>query len=252
MANYKTCLILEPYYPLETGSASDIDSKGTREERDLVYEEIIEPAVQGRGYRIIRSSERPYGERVTPQIQELSRDADLLIANLTDHDPQVFFCLALRLSQASAPVPETLTMIPKHTLLLLRGGQDHILELGSSVEFPIRYDIEAINSARKGPPGRIDKARTGILEARRQLSVLVEKIQEREARSAVAAAMPQVERNPYCEEEGALAASQAFSGGGADLYEKIVARAVEDYLRTKLQGDDLVSKLSRNMFSHNP
>jgi hypothetical protein len=61
------------------------------------FDQLIEPAVDGNGFRIVRSSQISTSHFVTRQHLQLARDAELMIANLSAADPVVYYCVAYRL-----------------------------------------------------------------------------------------------------------------------------------------------------------
>ena len=271
MSNFKQCFILEPHFPLveADGRAAGPTEGGLeaslmrhtafdrqRKERDLVYYEILEPAVQGRVDEVIRSSERPYPERLTQQARDLSRDADLVIANLTGNDPRVFFCLAHRLA----------TNDKGATLLVIRKEEERILELPAGIDFPITYSEEAVAAGLKGEAGREELAREGLLKARRALTDQVAKLQSRPRREKRSEATDDPKRDSRRDgdqpsDDGDNGSRSSPSGGGkpggpkpgpfnpsSGFYEEVVSQAVEEFLKARMDGGDLASRLTRDLF----
>lgn len=83
----KVCFVISP-----------IGEEGSKERNhaDRVMNEIIEPITDEFGYKVIRADKYPVPGQITPQIVELIANADLLIADLSFHNPNVFYELALR------------------------------------------------------------------------------------------------------------------------------------------------------------
>lgn len=82
----KVCFVVSP-----------IGEEGSKERNhaDRVMNEIINPIV-GKGYKVIRADKDPTPGQITSQIVKLIVNADLLIADLSFHNPNVFYELALR------------------------------------------------------------------------------------------------------------------------------------------------------------
>jgi hypothetical protein len=88
MSEKKICFVIAPIG--EEGSE-------TRERSDQILEFIIEPAATECGYeRAERADSSPKPGMITSQIIEQLLDAPLVIADLTDHNPNVFYELAVR------------------------------------------------------------------------------------------------------------------------------------------------------------
>jgi hypothetical protein len=83
----KTCFVIFPIGDPGTG---------TRTRADQVFKHIIEPVVSALGYEATRADEmRPPGV-ITSQVLAAVADSDLVVADLTDHDANVFYELAIR------------------------------------------------------------------------------------------------------------------------------------------------------------
>ena len=67
-----------------------------RKRSDAVKDSLIMPACEGYGYKCIRADEMPTPGRIDQQVIDLLLNADLVIADLSDHNPNVFYELAVR------------------------------------------------------------------------------------------------------------------------------------------------------------
>lgn len=87
MSEVKECFVICP-----------IGSEGsdTRERADKLMEHIIEDAVGEFGYTPVRSDKMPDPGSITSQIIQKLVESDLVIADLTEHNPNVFYELAVR------------------------------------------------------------------------------------------------------------------------------------------------------------
>ncbi|MFC3533070.1 hypothetical protein ACFOLG_12875 [Vogesella facilis] len=83
----KTCFVISPIGD---------DGSEVRQRADKVLLHIIKPALQPLGYEIIRADSMPKTGMITSQIVNAIVDSDLVIADLTGHNPNVFYELAIR------------------------------------------------------------------------------------------------------------------------------------------------------------
>ncbi len=85
--NEKICFVIAPIG--ENGSE-------TRERSDLVLDHIIQPAVESFGYKAVRADNIDRPGIITTQVIQYVLDAHLVIADLTERNPNVFYELAIR------------------------------------------------------------------------------------------------------------------------------------------------------------
>lgn len=85
--NTKKCFVIAPI------GAEDSE---TRKRSDQVLKHIIVPSVQKFGYKSVRADQIPDPGIITAQVIQHILDHDLVIADLTDKNPNVFYELALR------------------------------------------------------------------------------------------------------------------------------------------------------------
>ena len=83
----KTCFVISPIGD---------DGSEVRLRADKVLLHIIKPALQPLGYEIVRADSMPKTGMITSQIVNAIVDSDLVIADLTGHNPNVFYELAIR------------------------------------------------------------------------------------------------------------------------------------------------------------
>lgn len=91
MSEPKTCLVISPVG--EEGSE-------TRVKADDLLENVLRPAAEGRGYTVVRADQLPTPGQITPQLAKLLVEADLVLADLTEHNPNVLYELAVRHASA--------------------------------------------------------------------------------------------------------------------------------------------------------
>lgn len=68
----------------------------TRERSDMVLEYIIKPAAESCGYSVIRGDQTPSPAAITIDIVNQLLDSDVVIADLTDDNPNVHYELGIR------------------------------------------------------------------------------------------------------------------------------------------------------------
>jgi nucleoside 2-deoxyribosyltransferase len=124
----KTCFVLSPIGA--TGSE-------TRKRSDAILGSIIEPAVRTHGYEPIRADRLPEPSTITKQVIDHIVSDDLVIADLTDSNPNVFYELGI------------CHAIRKPVMLLMLDGQVAPFDLHEMRRIPIHhYDQDIVVKAR--------------------------------------------------------------------------------------------------------
>jgi len=72
------------------------DGSAERKRADQVLRHIIRPAVEECGYKAVRADEISHPGQITTQIIQELQSADLVVADLSGHNPNVFYELAIR------------------------------------------------------------------------------------------------------------------------------------------------------------
>lgn len=83
----KTCFVISPIGP---------EGTQTRKRSDQVLKYIIQPIAEKCGYNVIRADQIPQPGMITPQVIDHILDDDLVIADLSEKNANVFYELALR------------------------------------------------------------------------------------------------------------------------------------------------------------
>ena len=83
----KTCFVIAPI--------GDVDSD-IRKRSDQLLRHIIRPAAESCGYEAVRADEIQEPGIITSQVIQRVVDADLVVADLTERNPNVFYELAIR------------------------------------------------------------------------------------------------------------------------------------------------------------
>lgn len=123
----KDCFIISPIG--ENGSE-------TRKRSDLVLKYIIEPALKECEYTPVRADMIPEAGLITSQIIQRIIDSPLVIADLTDSNPNVFYELAIRHA------------VKKPLIQLLRKGDRLPFDVAGMRTIPVETDLESAESAR--------------------------------------------------------------------------------------------------------
>lgn len=85
--NLKTCFVIAPI-------DDEVSDAGQRS--DKILRHIVAPAAKETGYTTLRADKISKAKKITPQVIEHILDDPLVIADLTGHNPNVFYELAIR------------------------------------------------------------------------------------------------------------------------------------------------------------
>jgi len=135
-----TCLVISP-----------VGDPGTdaRRRADQVFKHIIEPVVSELGYSAKRAEEMGLPGIITGQLLAAVADSDLVVADLTDHDANVFYELAIR-HAAQRPVVQ-----------LIDSSQRPPFDLADmrTIQLDI-HDLDSAEEARRQLEDQIERANT--------------------------------------------------------------------------------------------
>jgi hypothetical protein len=135
-----TCLVISP-----------VGDPGTdaRRRADQVFKHIIEPVVSALGYSTKRADEMGLPGIITGQLLAAVADSDLVVADLTDHDANVFYELAIR-HAAQRPVVQ-----------LIDSSQRPPFDLADmrTIHLDI-HDLDSAEEARRQLEDQIERANT--------------------------------------------------------------------------------------------
>jgi len=135
-----TCLVISP-----------VGDPGTdaRKRADQVFKHIIEPVVSALGYAAKRADEMGLPGVITGQLLAAVADSDLLVADLTDHDANVFYELAIR-HASQRPVVQ-----------LIASAQRPPFDLADmrTIHLDI-HDLDSAEDARRQLEDQIERANT--------------------------------------------------------------------------------------------
>jgi hypothetical protein len=135
-----TCLVISPVG--EAGSDA-------RKRADQVFKHIIEPVVSALGYSAKRADEMGLPGIITGQLLTAVADSDLVVADLTDYDANVFYELAIR-HAAQRPVVQ-----------LIDSAQRPPFDLADmrTIQLDV-HDLDSAEDARRQLEDQIERANT--------------------------------------------------------------------------------------------
>jgi hypothetical protein len=135
-----TCLVISP-----------VGDPGTeaRKRADQVFKHIIEPVVSALGYAAKRADEMGLPGIITGQLLAAVADSDLLVADLTGHDANVFYELAIR-HASQRPVVQ-----------LIDSAQRPPFDLADMRTIHVDiHDLDSAEDARRQLEDQIERANT--------------------------------------------------------------------------------------------
>jgi tetratricopeptide (TPR) repeat protein len=228
--------------------AMPIRMAGTEEHAHFlaIYEQGIKPAVLAAGYTIIRADEVQIAGAITKDVVRWLSDADLVVADLTDQNPNVFYELGVRHSlRASGTVmtrdvsrtPDIPFDLSAYRVLSYRGDLIGIGNLRQQLEVSIRDMAKVAIGHRDNPvhdtlpilPSNAAAAAQGSVEAplREQLAEAQERLRRYERAYGHDGATSSISgRSPL---EVVAAAVRLAQDGGLPI--QVVARA-QDAVRS--------------------
>jgi hypothetical protein len=124
----KLCFIISP-----------IDEKGTdtRIRSDQIKKHIIDPVVSALGYRTVRADEISEPGMITHQIIDQLLDSELVVADLTSRNANVFYELAIRHA------------IRKPVVLMIATGEDIPFDVSQSRAIQFNYrDLDSVANCK--------------------------------------------------------------------------------------------------------
>lgn len=127
--NIKTCFFIAP-----------IGDEGTetRKRSDQILKHIIEPAANEAGYQAIRADKISEPGNITSQIVQHLIDDDLVIADLTGKNPNVFYELAVRHT------------LKKAVLQIIQSGEPIPFDVATTRTIPVDHrDLDSVDHCRK-------------------------------------------------------------------------------------------------------
>jgi hypothetical protein len=125
----KTCFVISPIG--EQGSE-------TRKRSDLILKYLITPAVEPLGYSPLRADQISEPGLITSQVIQHIVEDSLVIADLTDRNPNVFYELAIRHA------------IKKPLIQIIKKGEQIPFDVAGTRTIPVDHiDLESVEDAKK-------------------------------------------------------------------------------------------------------
>lgn len=150
----KTCFVIAPI--------GDSDSD-TRKRSDQVLKHIITPAVKERGYDAIRADQISEPGMITSQVIQHIVDDPLVVADLTDRNPNVFYELAVRHA------------LRKPLVQIIRKGDAIPFDVAGMRTIPVDHkDLDSVEEAKKDIIKQIDATEKAGSRLETPISVAVE------------------------------------------------------------------------------
>jgi len=142
MADERICFVISPIGD---------DGSETRHRADQVFRHVIQPAVTECGYKPLRADQLSKPGLITSQIIQYLLDADIVVADLAGHNPNVFYELAIR-HAVQKPV---MLISEKNEKLPFDVAQNRAIMLDhrdlDSADYCRRELIKQIKEVEKGP-----------------------------------------------------------------------------------------------------
>jgi len=154
MADEKTCFVIAPI--------GEIDSN-TRKRSDLVLKYIIGPAAKEAGYKSVRADQIDKPGLITSQVIQHIANDDLVIADLTERNPNVFYELAVRHA------------IRKPLVQIIKKGEQIPFDVaGTRTIYVDHTDLDSVEAAKVDIISQIKAMETGGVEIETPISVSVD------------------------------------------------------------------------------
>ena len=128
MSTEKMCFVIGPI--------GDEDSD-IRERANLTFEYIIKPIVEEFGYSLTRADHINESGMITSQIIDQIVDSSLVIADLSDNNPNVFYELAIR------------HIVQKPYIHMIKSGQDIPFDITGMRAIYFNVDLESAHKAKE-------------------------------------------------------------------------------------------------------
>lgn len=154
MAEQKLCFVIAPIGEPESD---------TRKRSDQILKYVISAAVNQCGYHAIRADQISEPGIITSQVIQHVVDDPLVIADLTDRNPNVFYELALR------------HVIKKPLVQIIRKGEPLPFDVAGTRTIPIDHrDLESVENAKSEIIKQVKAIERSVLEIDSPISVALD------------------------------------------------------------------------------
>jgi hypothetical protein len=121
-----------------------------RKRSNQIYQHIVKATLEPLGYSVVRADHLEESGTITSHIIDGLLSSDLVVADLTDHNPNVFYELAIRHAVA------------KPFVQLIAEGQTLPFDIqGLRTVHLNHHDLDSVHEAKSAPSGMVTSIRTG-------------------------------------------------------------------------------------------
>lgn len=150
----KLCFVISPL--------GDPDSE-TRKRSDQVLRYVVRPAVESCGYEAVRADEIDKPGMITSQVIQHVVEDPLVVADLTDHNPNVFYELAIRHA------------LRKPLVQIIRKGEAIPFDVADTRTIYVDHkDLDSVDAAKDGIVKQIKALDNDSLDIETPISVSLE------------------------------------------------------------------------------
>jgi hypothetical protein len=147
----KTCFVISPI--------GDVESD-TRKRADKILKYVIAPAVAERGYEALRADQISEPGMITSQVIQHIVEDPLVVADLTDRNPNVFYELALRHA------------LRKPLVQLIKKGEQLPFDVaGSRTIYVDHRDLDSVEEAKQQIGAQVDSLESNPSDIETPISV---------------------------------------------------------------------------------
>ncbi len=138
----------------------------TRKRSDQVLKHVIEPPCRDHGYDVVRADKISQPGLITMQVIEKVLNAELVVADLTEHNPNVFYELAVRHAAR------------KHIIHLIAEGEKIPFDLSDYRTIRVNHqDLDSVESAKNEISRQIGEIKGGApVQTPIQVAIMVEQL----------------------------------------------------------------------------
>lgn len=122
----------------------------TRKQADKVLKHIIKPVSEELGYEAIRSDEEVGSNLISKSVIRNIVEADIVIADLTEHNPNVFYELAVRHT------------IAKPVIQIIKDGEKIPFDISHQRTISYRLDLDGAEQAKESLKAFIKDISSGV------------------------------------------------------------------------------------------
>ena len=141
MANKnKTCFVIAPIGP---------EGSDTRKRSDQLLKHVLEAALEPRGYEVVRADRISQPGSITIQVLEHVINSEIVVADLTDHNPNVFYELAVRHA------------VQKPLIHMILSGQSIPFDVADFRTIQFELDLDGAEAAREGLIAQLEELEKG-------------------------------------------------------------------------------------------